>query len=112
MRGFAAELECDFFEVGFSGGFHDLAPGDCAAREGDFVDMHVFGEGGAANGSVGWDAVQDAGREAEKAATSEHAVKEEGRIDEQPRTAGGGTRDDNLPCFDDQFAHFLYRMLS
>src|SRR4051812_27017253 len=43
----AAELERDLLQVGRRGGLHDRAADESGAGEGDLVDVHVRGEGGA-----------------------------------------------------------------
>ena len=43
----AAELERDALEIGVCGGFHDQMADFGRTGEGDLVDIHVLGDGGA-----------------------------------------------------------------
>ena len=64
VGGLAAQLEGDLLEVGVGGGLEDLATDEGGAGEGDLVDVHVRGEGGAGGLAEAGDDVDDSGREA------------------------------------------------
>lgn len=60
----AAELEGDLLQVALGGGLEDLATDEGGAGEGDLVDVHVGGDGGAGGTAEAGDDVDDAGGEA------------------------------------------------
>ena len=64
VRALATELEGDLLQVGRRGGLHDGAAHGGGAGEGDLVDVHVGGDGGASDLAEAGDDVEDTSGEA------------------------------------------------
>ena len=100
VRTLAAKFKRDLLQVRASGGLHDLAANDGAAGEGNFIYVHMGGQGGTGDLAEPGEDVDDTRRE-----TS--LFREFGCVESAERGLFGGLEDNgvttsdggaNLPC--------------